>query len=235
MKHEEFSKQIDQYLLGKLDDTTAEEFEAHYFECDKCFLELKTHERLITKNVPIYLNSATKKSWSWLPKPALTFGSLVLVATLFIFIFNSHRHNQKLEELSSFNPPIYLKSEIRGTGTEAIFSRAMAAYTNNDYKSSLEHLMKINTENNPQVLFFTGMNYLLLKENRKAIEMFDQIIDAMNPSYYDEAIYHKGIALIRLDKIDQALVEFQNLSQMFSPYAPQAQKMIQKIKRFNKF
>lgn len=235
MKHEEFSKQIEQYLLGKLEDAAAEKFESHYFECDKCFLELKIHERLITKNVPIYLNPATKRSWSWLPKPVLTFGSLVLVATLFIFIFNTYRHNQELDELSSFTPPLYLKSEIRGTGTDALFSKAMAAYSNKDYKSSLEHLKKINAENNPQILFFTGMNYLILKENRKAIELFDQIIDAMNPSYYDEAIYHKGIALIRLDKIDKALVEFQNLSQMYSPYAPQAKKMIQKIKQLNKF
>jgi tetratricopeptide (TPR) repeat protein len=233
MNHKEFRKHIDDYLLEKLDGTLAEAFEAHYFECDDCFLELKTHELLITKNVPIYLEPSNKTVRSWLPKPALTFASFFLVAVIVLFLFNSYRHNKKLEEISSFSPPIYLQNEIRGTQPEELFSRAMAAYTSKDYGASLGHLQNIRETNNPQVQFFTGMNYLLLKKNRKAIAFFDQIIDAMNPSYYDEAIYHKGIALVRLNKIEKALVEFQNLAQMHSPFASRAKKMIQKVKRLN--
>ncbi len=233
MNHEEFKKHIDDYLLDTLDDSSVEEFEAHYFECDECFLELQTHERLVTKNVPIFLEASTAKSRFWLRNPLLTFGSLFIAATLFIFIFNSYRLNQKLEEISSFSPPLYLQSEIRGNQPEANFPLAMTAYSHKKYRASLDYLKNIEEKNNPQVLFFTGMNHLLLKKNEQAIAAFDLIIDAMNPSYYDEAIYYKAIALVRLNKIEHALREFDNLSRMYSPFAPRAKRMIEKLKAIN--
>ena len=53
----------------------------------------------------------------------------------------------------------------------------------------------------------------------------------MNPSYYDEAIYYKGIALLRLNKKKQALEQFNNLASMFSPYSKKARVLIGKINR----
>ncbi len=227
MKHKEFKTLIDNYLAGRLENTFLEEFEAHYFTCDECFLELKMRERLITKNVPIYIEPA--KNRRAFRSLILAFGSLLLFATLFIFIFQSRQHTIMLEKISSFSPPPYLLSEVRGVPVENLFSKAMAAYNKQDYADSLHYLAKIKDQNNPQIQFFTAMNFLLLKDNRNAIKKFDRIIEAMNPSYFDEAIYYKGIALVRINRVEEALLQFKNLAGMFSPYASRAKEMIYKL------
>jgi hypothetical protein len=39
MRHSEFQKLIDAYLLGRLPEEETERFERHYFECPECFRE----------------------------------------------------------------------------------------------------------------------------------------------------------------------------------------------------
>jgi hypothetical protein len=51
----------------------------------------------------------------------------------------------------------------------------------------------------------------------------------MNPSYYDEAIYYKAIALLRTNKKDKALEQLKHLAGMFSPYASDAKALIEKV------
>ena len=51
----------------------------------------------------------------------------------------------------------------------------------------------------------------------------------MNASYYDEAIYYKAIALLRMNKKNKALEQLKHLAGMFSPYASEANTLIEKI------
>ena len=80
-----------------------------------------------------------------------------------------------------------------------------------------------------QITFFKGICYILTGNLKTAIKNFDVIINDMNPSYYDEAIYFKGIALVRLNRIKEAKQNLENLAQMFSPYASRAQFLLEKI------
>jgi tetratricopeptide (TPR) repeat protein len=109
----------------------------------------------------------------------------------------------------------------------------MAHYNRKEYSHALEILKRIpGSAQNPQVIFFKGICYLLTDAPHQAIKEFDIIIENMNPSYYDEAIYYKAIALLRSNKKEKALEQLNNLAGMFSPYAPQARALIDKINKF---
>jgi hypothetical protein len=71
---------------------------------------------------------------------------------------------------------------------------------------------------------------LLTDEINNAVKEFDIIIANMNPSYYDEAIYYKAIALLRMNKKEDALEQLNHLAGMFSPYAPRARALMEKVK-----
>ena len=51
----------------------------------------------------------------------------------------------------------------------------------------------------------------------------------MDPSYFDEALFFKGIALLRCGKIDEAEALFIRISAMFSPMKDQAAERLLQI------
>jgi tetratricopeptide (TPR) repeat protein len=106
----------------------------------------------------------------------------------------------------------------------------MQYYNQGDYTKALEILKQIPAPSrNPQVIFFKGVCFLLVDELKNAVTELDIIIENMNASYYDEAIYYKAIALLRMNKKDKALEQLKHLAGMFSPYAPKARELIEKV------
>jgi len=100
-----------------------------------------------------------------------------------------------------FEAPAYMQSETRRALQDETFRSAMSLYNNKQYTEALKLLNAVNGGSaNPQVLFFKGICSLQTDDPKSAIKRFDVIIKNMNPSYYDEAIFYKGIALLRLNK-----------------------------------
>jgi tetratricopeptide (TPR) repeat protein len=229
MKCRQFTAQIDAYLTDELSDELKERFEAHYFRCDHCYAELKLRERFVHKEVHIRLKVREKKPFLVF-KPVLALASLLIVVVSSVLIIQQHRHSRLLRDISAFTPPTYHRSEARSTAADDRFDRAMDYYNRQDYEKTLALLEEIKTGgDNPQIIFFTGMAYLLNDKYEEAVERFTAILDMMNPAYFDEATYYRAIALLRLNKREAALQGLKHLSTMFSPYAPRASALIKKI------
>lgn len=225
----EFTSQMDSYLEGKISEEKRELFEAHYFECDNCFANLKLRERLYSKEVPIILKGK-KTFWVWGLKPLLVLSSFLFVVVSSLLVIDNYREEKFLFEISGVEPPAYIQSETRNALQNETFGKAMSLYNNKQYSEALELLNVIDTSSaNPQVLFFKGICSLQTDDPKTAVRHFNIIIKNMNPSYYDEAIFYKGIALLRLNKKKQALEQFNNLASMFSPYSKKARVLIGKI------
>ncbi len=234
MTCKEFACLTDSYLRGNLSEEQQEAFELHYFECDGCFARLKAAERLHSKEVTIVAAVKTpafewSELWKWKPLMAAA-AALLLVVLLSTFVIQHSRYMKSIYDITTFFPPMYMKSEIRGPGTLEPFVEAMQYYNQGDYTKALEILKQIPPlSRNPQVIFFKGVCFLLQDELKNAVTELDSIIENMNASYYDEAIYYKAIALLRMNKKDKALEQLKHLAGMFSPYASKAEELIEKI------
>ncbi len=229
MECKEFFSLVDCYLEGDIPEEKRGSFEQHYFECDKCFLDMQIREILHEKGVSIVLKGK-KPIFTLVPKPLLAFASIVLLAVLSVLTISRISHTRLLYKISAFKPPIYMKSETRSAVEKEKFTQAMELYGSQQYEKALAILEELKDQAaNPQVTFFKGICYLLTDRLKPAVGEFDIIIGDMNPSYYDEAIYYKAISLLRLGKKDTALELLQNLAQMFSPYAAKARALIEKI------
>lgn len=241
MKCEELNALIDGYLEGTLAEEIQETFELHYFECDECYAQLKVVERLHSKEVPIVTGSkSTAAVWQWLLnwKPALAV-TMVLIAVVSFWVIDKDGNIEGLYRVSDVPAPLYYKSETRDSAGSpaaveraAVFDQAMDYYHQKNYSRTLELLKPMeHSEANAKITFFKGICYLYTGSVDDSIQAFDLIIENMNPSYYDEAIYYKAIALLRKGKKKPALEQLNHLAGMFSPYAPKAKEMIQKITR----
>lgn len=242
MKCKEFANLLDEYLDGELPEEIQESFELHYFECDDCFSLIKTAERLESKEIPIASPETSKPPlWVWKYwKPQLAFASLFLVIIATYLVVDHSNHLKKLYELTTFTAPIYSTSETRGGETgeagkdmgnlSILFNKAMSFYQSGNYHSALRFLKQIpKQDETPRVMFFKGICCLLTDQKKVAINEFNRIIERMDPSYYDEALYYKSIALVRLNKTVEARVILENLSGMFSPFSPRAKTLLEKI------
>lgn len=240
----EFNDLAESYLADELTEKKKEAFEAHYFQCDNCFAELKLLERLYSKEIPI-IQTERKPFWIWawglkpLFKPVLALASLLIVVLSTLWVVGNYRQGKYLESISKVELPVYIQTETRDTPPDfqnQTFDRAMVYYNNKQYGAALELLNSLDTvtpgaESNPRVLFFKAVCCLETGNPRTAIKHFDVIIENKNPSYYDEAIFYKGITLLRLNKKKQALEHFQNLVAASGPYSDRAKAIVEKINR----
>jgi tetratricopeptide (TPR) repeat protein len=237
---EEFDGLIDGYLDGTLAEEKQETFELHYFECNECYTQLRVAERLHSKEVPIVTGAksaspAWRLLWNWKPAAAL---AMILAAVISFQVMNNSGHKTALFQVADVPAPVYFQTETRDAPSApavlestAVFGRAMDYYNKKDYPRTLELLKPMKSSAaNPKVTFFKGVCYLYTGGYDEAVRAFDVIIEDMNPSYYDEAFYYKAIALLRKGDETQALAQLRHLAEMFSPYAPKARELIQKIK-----
>lgn len=239
MKCEDYNNLITRYLARELPEEEQEAFEMHYFECETCFAQLKIEERLLSKEIHIVTGAKrTMPMWLW-PlnwKPVAGFASLVLVVMVSVLFMNRSDSGQFLFQISDVPAPVYMTTETRDAapaldGSGQLFQKAMQFYKTKNYDHALDLLKRMHvSEANPQVTFFKGICLLYTGAHKEAVSELNVIIQAMNPSYYDEAIYYKAIALMRQNKRNEALEQLHNLAEMFSPFSNKAKQTIEKIK-----
>jgi tetratricopeptide (TPR) repeat protein len=223
MKCKEFESLIDGYLNGTLTEEKTGDFESHYFICDHCFSILKTAELLYEKKIRI--PEREKRNFSLSLRPSLAFASVAVLIFVSLFFVDTDNRNKRISRITSFTPPLYIQAENRGGDDFAEFSEAMRKYGAGDYKTAYSIISSID-DGNPQVWFFKGILALLNDDPRNALISFSSIVEAMDPSYYDEAVFYRGICYIRLNRNKDALREFRNLETMYSPFSKKAADMI---------
>lgn len=231
MKCSEFTNLTPRYLAGELLDPVLEDFEKHYFTCDRCFSDLEVEEKLINKEFTVKTDNIIPLRPRRAFRPLAAAASLALVAVLYFLLISNAIFKQKLYRASQFTAPPFITSESRNLGHNSAFQEAMTLYNRGDYGRALAILKRITPgKRDMRVVFFQGICHLLKKDHRAAVRQFDIIIQEMNPSYYDEAIYYKAIALLRQGEIAQAQELLYNLTDMLSPFAPKSRVVLENIK-----
>jgi len=236
MKCNEFQSLIDAYLLEQVEEPRREEFEEHFFKCRKCFLGLKINETLQRKDVPITLKERPRLFVVKLFKPMLVMSCLFLLILFSALLVQQNRQSRRLQEISAFEIPPYHQGELRSIPEgdalkETNFSKAMGYLQEGNFRRALALLEAPPLEGSayPKVEFFRAICYLGGDEPAKAGEIFDRIIQAMDPAYFDEALYYKGFVLLRQGRKEAARTQFKKLAGMLSPMSMKARSMIHKI------
>jgi tetratricopeptide (TPR) repeat protein len=236
MKCHEFQELIEPYLRETIDEAQREQFEEHFFSCRKCFLGLQINESLRDKEVRISMKEKPRLFVFKVLRPMLVMSSLFLVILLSALLLRQGRQARQLEEIARFELPLYHQGELRGAteegaALEAEFSRAMRLFQSRDFAAALEILERpaFAAAAYPKVDFFRAICYLAENDADHAGALLDSLIRAMDPAYFDEALYYKGFVLLRQGRKEAARVQFAKLSGMLSPMSGKARAMVEKI------
>lgn len=236
MKCHEFQNLIEAYLQGTIEEAQRDHFEEHFFECRKCFLGLQINETLRNKEVRVSLKEKPRLFAFKVLKPMLVMSSIFLLILLSVLLLRQNRQARQLEEIARFELPLYLQSELRnfpgqGSELEYGFSRAMRLYQTRKFAAALDILEQppFATLAYPKVEFFRAICYLEENDADRAGAILDALIRAMDPAYFDEALYYKGFVLLRQGRKQAARTQFAKIAGMLSPMAGKAWAMVRKI------
>ncbi len=227
MKCKKFRQLILPYLNDQLLETDKEQFELHYFNCDKCFQELNLINSLQKESVyqkEAIKNRQPKKISFFISSPVSIAASLILVICSLLLILNLKPQKNLIE----FEPPFYIPAEDRNQKSENEIEKAFQLYNEKNYSQALK-IFQNYPHYSQQVIFYRAICLLMVGEYKQAINDFDEILRAMNPSYYDEALFYKSIALIRMNRKKEAQELLTELTQIFSPLETKARAILEKI------
>jgi len=236
MKCHEFQNLIEAYLRETIEDTDRERFEEHFFACRKCFLGLRINEALQGKEVRIPLQEKPRLFAFKVLKPMLVMSSLFVLILVSALLVQQNRQARRLQEIARFALPLYHEGELRGlpgdgSALEKDFSNAMGLFQGRKFRAALDILERphFTAAAYPKVDFFRAICYLEEGDADHAGEILDAIIRAMDPGYFDEALYYKGFVLLRQGRKKAARIQFEKIAGMLSPMAGKARDMVQRI------
>jgi tetratricopeptide (TPR) repeat protein len=169
------SEVIERYVLGQLNDQERDAFEEHYFECARCFGELRTYQDLqaelarTRETIVAEPGHSWIRQWAWLPAAAV-----VLIGVSFVIrqgqttggvpppiagapsIDSSAGPGSSasptagrptLDDLARFEPPRYTQSRFRGSADAATakFQAGIEQYQRQDFAAARATLLEAST------------------------------------------------------------------------------------------
>lgn len=222
---------VEQYLRDEISPESREEFEQHYFECDRCFDLLQTYratrlELARSRNGTLHdVQAGWVRRWGWLPAAAV-----VLMTTSLVFWRSasdtplpretgtpvvtaappeSASPSVTLADLARVEPPAYDAAQLRGVQDEATarYQDAMRQYQQREYRAAAAGLAaatKLDPEA-PHILFFLGVSQLMAAEPDAAIAALRRTIALGDSAFAEDA--HFFLAKGYLQKRDVPAAE----------------------------
>lgn len=238
-------ERIDRFLRGEMDEAEAQAFEQTLSENPELQQKMKVQQELVSyidlmgdQEVLANIRKAedtyrsrqegTIKKMPWL-RPALIAASLALL--LFAGWWFLIPSNEPDVLYASFYQPYELSFSSRDGGNTETLLAASTAYNAQDYAQALQAFESLPADlQTSKVKLGIGISYMELSSFESALSIFDQIIELQDPLFLDQALWYKGLCLLRQEKLDQASTIFQQLvndsSSIFSQDAGQLLKRL---------
>lgn len=218
----------EQYVSGRLSEVDQAAFEQHYFQCARCFEELRVYRLLRTELEHTAASERPlprrfRRPWFWSLAAAA-----VLVASVLTWrqvriselptpgVSSPAQPTEQarvvsLEELSAVTPPPYQAVTLRSTPDAATrrFREAMVHYQRGDYTGSAQRLTEAAKldASQPHTHFYLGASHLLSGNADEAINALQAAIKLGESGYLEESHFYLAKAFLRKRQVDEARAE----------------------------
>jgi tetratricopeptide (TPR) repeat protein len=198
---------IERYIAGRLDSSMKEQWEQHYFGCERCASQLETMMAIqqplrsmaeeIRQEMP---RRGKNVRWIW--------AGAAIAATLLAAVAVSYSRrpappvagivpsqHPQLAELARLDPPAYPAPVLRGAQSpaESQFREAMQAYSDHDYRQAITGLQAaLRLDPGAEsARFFLGACYLMSGDPRAGTREL-QTVSAGHSPFAEEAAFDQA-------------------------------------------
>lgn len=154
-------------------------------------------------------------------------------AVLFIFLgsywyFNRISSPEALFERYYHSDEVYLNSRSGNATPTDLLEQGLLLFEKDQYEESINYFEQLPTS--ITAVYYSGVAHMEIGEYEVAKFKFDQVIENYVNVFYDQAMWYKGLCLLKQGQIKDAKSIFKNIKKSDSYYKNQANEIIDKLK-----
>ena len=234
----------ERYLLGELDSVERETYELHYFECERCFGELRQLEAIQAALGSRAEPKSTRRQpgpghrgWSWgaLAVAAIA-ASLVaawLLAPSAAWRPGAPARAQLLARLAQVEPPDYSPGVLRGVADDATaaFHEGMVHYQAREFAAAAPRLRTAAALDSARAdfAFFHAASELLAGQVTAAVQEFGRTIALGDTPFLEEARFYLAKAYLAQGNLRGARQELVLVVKMQGTLQDDARMILQEL------
>jgi anti-sigma factor RsiW len=213
------------YVSGKLSEAARDEFEEHYFGCDRCFAEVEAL-RAVRAALPGGVVKKPVSAWVW----ALPIAAALLLA---LFLWPRSRPEpvrqvaavHDYSALARFDAPVWNPVRLRGHESlaRAAFDKAMQSYAARNYAACAQSLHDLNL---PEARYYEGISLLLQGKASNGAEALNKAIAYGDTPYREESRYYLAKALLAQGDVAGARDQLHQVLEMRGDLEKQAADLL---------
>ena len=245
---------VERYLVGDLDPSERDAFEAHLFECDRCLDHIRmlgaVRSELAAQRSTIMIE-ASRRRWWLAPLAAVAAAAIVAVGvTLTRRPAPPPQTTQSaapapgdpiprgpspdlILALSKVDPPPYVAMTVRGDASaRSDFDRGMSAYAKKDFKRAEGLLAKASaTDSDAATNFFLGISRLMIEDPSGAAVALRRCIALGSSPYAQAARVGLAKALLRTNDLTEAERVLADATLLPGDEAAEAKQLLERLQK----
>jgi tetratricopeptide (TPR) repeat protein len=242
----------EQYLLGQLTEAEQQAFEEHYFDCPRCYAQLRDLRDLqqeLGQIAPQIRQERAAPVAAWMPRWAWLASAAVALVVAGLLLVSRTPVRQPpstakappapavtpasrptLAELAKVQPPAYTPVTLRGGENAAsrAFRAAMELYRSGQYKSAIPGLSQAVRldPHDAGSRFFLGICHLLTGQTEAAIVVLQQVLALGDTPYLEEAHFYLAKAYLQRNDLATARQQLQETINLHGDLESDAKKLL---------
>jgi Putative zinc-finger len=246
---------VERYLVGDLDPSDRDAFEAHLFECDRCLDHIRmlgaVRSELAAQRSTI-ITEAGRRRWLT-PLAAVAAAAIVAVGVTLARRPPPPQTTQLTQPaarppaaptprgpspelilaLSKVDPPPYVAMTVRGDASApSDFDRGMTAYARKDFRRA-EGLLAKASASDPDAAsnFFLGISRLMIEDPSGATEALRRCIALGSSPYAQAARVALAKALLRTNDLTEAERALADATLLPGDEAAEAKQLLERLQK----
>lgn len=244
MKKIEFTRFIERYLEGNMQDAEKEWFEAELEGNPSLKKELELRRKVnkyvdnqdaiaFRQNLMNAENrhrkaaAKRKAATKQIVQYAAIFAGLILIGSITLYIRNN---NSTTDIATKYSPEYSPMAAYRSTSADLdnAYIRATEYYNAGNYNEAIEWFNMI-VDSDMQVEFLMGTSHMHVRQYKEAIGSFSKVVDDNDNLFIEDAIFYLGVCYIQTDQTDRAKELLEAIIDSENRHKKDARKLLRKI------
>lgn len=158
--------------------------------------------------------------------------SVAAVLVIFLggywYINNQSVSTEQLYEQYYELDEVFMNTRSGNSATTDLLEQGLLLFENDQYLESIDYFEQLPTS--ITAVYYSGVAHMEIGEFEVAKYKFDQVIDNYVNVFYDQAMWYKGLCLVKQDHVSDAKLIFSNIAKSDSYYKNQAKELADKLK-----